>query len=138
MIKELKEMQEECLRRIIKMLRNRAVYEIVKEELEIWEGHKKFYLKYSIYPEVLQFNQQGWCYRKNALKQMKDAIKRIDKVVKQLLTSDTFKHIKKYSYKTTKDPESEEELKRAERFLEKHLQKLREMRKKRDLQEEEE
>jgi hypothetical protein len=112
---------------IMRLLKNRAIYEATIEELNIWDGFEKILPSYITFPECLDFNMKGYCRRTREIKRLKNIIDSIDNNTKKLIKTKEF-IMSYHAYQRAKiSPEFEER----KRKLNLHLIKLRELREKR-------
>ena len=67
------------------LYKSRAIKEMTIEDLETWEGFDKIYPSDIRFPESIEFYKIGYCDRKRTIKYLKSCLKRIDKIIKELI-----------------------------------------------------
>jgi len=111
----------EKLRMLNILLKNKAIFEMCLEDLNIWKGFEKIYPSYVRFPECFDWGYP-LCYlkRKKAIKDIEQTIKQVDIAIRG-----TTGQIKIYPSISSKF------LKERKKLLEKHLKRLRKIRDKR-------
>ncbi len=110
------------------LFKSRVVKEMTIEDLEFWKGFEKIYPSYVRFPESIEFNQRGYSNRTKSIRELKDSIKRIDKIIKELFDSSTLP--------AKRSKEVEIYLKKEVQRLELHLNRLKKLKQKLRLEEE--
>lgn len=102
------------------LYKSKILKEMCLEDLEIWNGFDKIYPSYIRFPEMLEFNNGGFLWRKEAIKELKKILKRVNNHIKVLHGNQNIK--------VKRDPLITLELNEQKKRLEIHLIALRKMR----------
>ena len=101
-----------------RLFRNKVIFEMTLEDLEIWEGYEKIYPSCLRFPESVEWNMNYTLRgRKKCIKDLKDVLKRVDKYIQELLGL-------KIS-RASRDKEVDKFIKKQDKMLKIHLKKLK-------------
>jgi hypothetical protein len=112
------------------LFKSRVIKEMTIEDLEFWKGFEKIYPSYIRFPETIEFNQHGnewYANRTKELRDLKKLLKNVDKMINDLFRSPKLK-TKPLCAKRSK--EVEDYLSKEKERLDKHLNKLKELKQK--------